>query len=53
MSRWHLERAIFLLGHDGPATRYDTPAAALQALVERGACGERAGRDVPVSGVPP
>ncbi len=36
MSRWHLERAIFLLGHDGPATRgYDSPDAALKALVER------------------
>lgn len=36
MSRWHLERAIFLLGHDGPATRgYEGPGAALDALVER------------------
>ncbi len=36
MSRWHLERAIFLLGHEGPATRaYESPGAALEALVER------------------
>ena len=36
MSRWHTERAIFLLGHEGPATRdYDAPGNALEALVER------------------
>ncbi len=36
MSRWHLERAIFLLGHEGPATRgYESSEDALGALVER------------------
>lgn len=36
MSRWHLERAIFLLGHDGPRTRgHESPATALEDLVER------------------
>ncbi len=36
MSRWHLERAVFLLGHAGPLTRgHDGPAPALEGLVER------------------
>ena len=35
MSRWHLERALYLLGHVGPATRYDNPGEALDALIER------------------
>jgi len=35
MSRWHLERAVYLLGHEGPQTKpYDTPGAALDALIE-------------------
>ena len=36
MSRWHLERAVFLLGRDGALTRgFDGPDTALAALVER------------------
>lgn len=36
MTRWHLERAIYLLGMDGPVTRgHDSPERALRALVER------------------
>lgn len=35
MSRWHLERAVYLLGHEGPLTKtHETPGAALDALVE-------------------
>ena len=35
MSRWHLERAVFLLGRDGALTRgQDGPDTALAALIE-------------------
>jgi hypothetical protein len=36
VSRWHLERAIYLLGHNGPLTRgHEAPGRALEALIER------------------
>ena len=36
MSRWHLERAIFLLGFEGPRSHgYAGPGLALDALVEQ------------------
>ena len=36
MSRWHLERAVFLLGREGALTQgHDGPDAALAALVAR------------------
>jgi hypothetical protein len=36
MTHWHLERAVFLLGHDGPLTRgHESPERALDALVAR------------------
>ena len=35
MSRWHLERAIFLLGFEGPRSHgFDGPGPALRALVQ-------------------
>ncbi|MDQ6730732.1 MAG: hypothetical protein M3022_10610 [Actinomycetota bacterium] len=36
MSRWHVERAIFLLGRENPLTRlHADPGAALWALIEQ------------------